>query len=125
MTLKMITTSSNVSGAAEKVVLGDDEPEYEDSGNTALQGEAPSEVGQGELGALLLELTGATAKAAVLVAELNESEYKAVQGRLNTFLDLARQIESMRPKADKIVGFKREVRRSAKRSKRRTKASNR
>lgn len=84
----------------------DDDPDSWDSSQTQALSGHTSEVGQGELGGLLLELTGATAKAAVLVAELDEAEYKAVSGRLNTFLNLVGQITSMRPKPSKIVGFK-------------------
>lgn len=75
--------------------------------------------GPDELASLLLEMTCAATKAAVLLAEADDEDWKSVGGRLATFLLLVQQFPTS-PRPRRRVGFQVKTKTKPK-SKRRTK----
>jgi hypothetical protein len=82
-------------------VTGD---ETEDAPVEALSGSVAGSGGADELSGLLLELTVAAVKAAVLLSEADEDDWRAVSGRLNSFLSVVEGLPTS-PRPRRRVGF--------------------
>lgn len=83
----------------------DDEFLYEDEQMDVLVGSVQSAGDHSALADLLLELTSASTKVAILMSELDEDEYRGIAPRLVAFLSMVQQIPTTARRRRKI-GFK-------------------
>lgn len=81
-----------------------DDYEDEDAPVEALPGAVAGSGGPEELAAGLLEMAAQGLKIAVLLAEADEDDWRAISGRLDTFLGIVGQFPT-KPKPRRRVGF--------------------
>jgi hypothetical protein len=94
---------------------GDDDWEWvEDPPPEPLTGGPPGDVDDSELSGLLGEMACGALKLGMLLSEADEDRWRAVSGRLQTFIDLVRQLPD-RPRARRQVGFRVTVRKPRRR----------
>lgn len=85
----------------------DEEIEWADEPTPeALTGSPPHDVGNGELGAILVNMCAQLTTAIILLGESDEEEFRVLSNRLGAFFALAGQLQSIRPRQRRAVGFK-------------------
>jgi len=112
--------STHVQIAEEEEWVQDDSPE-------PLLGTAPHDVGNGEVGALLVQICSLLTQTLILLSEADEEEFRVVRNRLVAFFNLSEQLKAVLPRPRRQVGFrlqspKRRVSAKQKTSRRRSKA---
>lgn len=74
----------------------------------ALHGTVAGSGGPDELSALLLEMSALAFRAAVLLAEADDEDWKSIGGRLHAFMNVVQQFPSG-PRPRRRVGFRTEA----------------
>lgn len=78
----------------------------EESSPEALSGSPPHDVGNGELGTLLVQMCSMLTSTLILLSEADEDEFRAVSNRLAAFLSLSEQLKEALPKQRRPLGFR-------------------
>jgi hypothetical protein len=97
-----------------------DDDDFEDAPVEALIGSVTPAGDTSDLGNVLLEMTGAAAKVAVLISELDEDEYRGIASRLAVFLSMVSRIPTT-PRKKRRIGFVKPTPRTKRKSKKKQK----
>ena len=84
----------------------EEEEWVEDDSPEALLGTASQDVGNSELGVLLVQICSLLTQTLILLSEADEEEFRVVRNRLAAFFNLASQLKAVLPKPRRQVGFR-------------------
>lgn len=110
------------------VQVAEEEEEWvEDDSPEPLIGTASQDVGNSEVGVLLVQICSLLTQTLILLSEADEEEFRIVRNRLVAFFNLSEQLKAVLPRPRRQVGFrlqtpKRRVSAKQQASRRRSKA---
>lgn len=78
----------------------------EDDSPEPLLGTSPHDVGNGEVGVLLVQICSLLTQTLILLSEADEEEFRVVRNRLAAFFNLSEQLKAVLPRPRRQVGFR-------------------